>query len=152
MSHDDDGGWGGILNDLLSARTPTFPLYKGRIGFSVHVYSFDVRRVLEDEEDFERHFGFVNKLNGTEWDGTPVLITEYGGRMAPGSQDMVVYDKLATFLKEKKMNAGAFMWVVGQSSADTGGIITGDDWKGEDRNKLSYMARLQPMPSPVYFS
>ena len=150
-SRNDDGAWGGIFNDLLETSTPVFPSLKDRIALSVHIYSYDVRKLVESEEQFERHFGFVSNLNGTVWDGTPVLITEYGGKMAPGSQDMVTYDNLYYYLKKKKMHAGAFMWVMGQSSADTGGIITGDDWRGEDRNKLSYMNLLQPIPSPVYY-
>lgn len=143
-NHSDQGAWGGLVDDVADPGIPTFPGLHNRIGLSVHVYSFDDG----DADHFEKHFGFVPNLNGTLWDGTPVLITEYGGHMVPGSKDMVVYDKLALYLETNKLDAGAFMWVLGQSSADTGGIITGDDWKGEDQNKLAYMTRIQPNPSP----
>jgi aryl-phospho-beta-D-glucosidase BglC (GH1 family) len=152
-NHSDQGAWGGLVNDIVDDGIPTFAGLHSRIGLSVHVYSFDVRGsvALDDgnAEHFESQFGFVHKLNGTIWDGTPVLITEYGGHMVPGTKDMIVYENLASYLEVNKMDTGTFMWVLGQSSSDTGGIITGDDWKGEDHNKLAYMKRLQPNPSPL---
>lgn len=148
-THNDSGAWGGILNSLLDPDIPSFEEYKNRIVLSVHVYGFDVRGpvALEENEDtFERHFGFVSSLNGTAWDRVPVLITEYGGYMEPGSKDMIVYDRLEKYIS-KRPRTGTFMWTTGQSSMDTHGIVTGNDWRGEDTNKLSYMELLQPHPT-----
>lgn len=146
-----DNPWGGTFegSSILSSG-PLFddPRLQERLVLAPHVYGPDVRGdacKAEGPEDMERRFGFV--WDTKDWNATPIITTEYGGFMRPGSADLDYFEKYLQYSKTKGMTNGSFFWTFPETSLDTGGLLVGPDWRRLDQTKIDFLYRMHPTPT-----
>ena len=153
---DPNVNWGGTYSSSSSLEGFVHPnalcsigLPYERIVLCPHVYGESVRGSVADTESwstFETRFGFLTSEQN-HWNTTAIVPTEYGGSMDAGSADLAYYERFAEYMDKKEINAGGFFWTFPETSADTGGLLVGTEWKYIDSAKAAFLARFQPEPT-----
>lgn len=148
----NDAPWGGSVG--MDASCSLCGLHvNNRIVFSPHVYGPDVRgeRVArEGWPEMQDRFGFLYSKKGQNpWQENAIVVTEFGGHMEPGSADLAYFERWKVYMESHNMTAGSYFWTLPQTSADTGGLITGAEWNELDLTKLNFLDRLQPSPTKL---
>jgi endoglucanase len=151
---DGTNPWGGTYEGgttLTDGPLFDLPALQQRLVLSPHVYGPDVRGeevAGEGPDDMDRRFGFIRELSNA-WGSVPIVPTEFGGYMRPGTPDSEYFERFLQYVQERNMSSGTFFWTFPETSYDTGGLLTGPDWKQLDLTKTMFLHRLQPVPTEV---
>ncbi len=122
-----------------------------RIVVCPHIYGPDVRGVVAMSDTwmtFDRRFGFIRDLPAP-WNEMPVIPTEVGGNLVPGTDDFAYFVSYRGYMQNRNFSAGSFWWTFPETSADTGGLLTGDAWVNVDSNKAGFLESMQPHPTII---
>ncbi len=149
-----DTPWGGTFAD--SDILPFHRLYSDvrkqeRLVLAPHVYGPDVRGPScenEGEAEMDARFGFL-WANESAWKNNPIVVTEFGGYMQPGSSDLAYFERFLHYFQSHNLS-GFFFWTLPSTSGDTGGFVNGDVWDTIDQTKADFLYRLQPNPTTYY--
>jgi endoglucanase len=142
--------WGGNLSDVntykISLKIPN------KLVYSPHVYGPDVfmQQYFKDPhfpnnmpDIWQQQFGFIKK-NGIGC----LLVTEWGGRLKPGSLDETWQNAFGNWLKANDIDS--FYFCLNPNSADTKGLLE-DNWTTPVQNKLDLLTRVHPNPTKFNF-
>ncbi len=135
---------GGNLEGVL--RYPVRLSKRNKLVYSPHEYGPEVYdQPYFSDEKFPQNllhrwqigFHYISSQNRA-----PILVGEFGGRLAHSDIQAIWMNKFVKYIKEKNLSFAFWSW--NPNSEDTGGILL-DDWNNVDLPKQQLISQLLPV-------